>query len=159
MKLLTLFNWYYSLSTLRNLPTVPIDWHWVQLLSCLETVKNHPGSFCCVCDSFITKAQHRPVTAELKIQTGLRLSTGRPGEILGSTCCLSQSVLHDWLRWKAAMPFVNPTQVDSKTKTEHKIVESAVRPVPHEDSLPIPLPSLDRLPSVEGGAENYENPP
>lgn len=144
---------------------------------------NSPDSFCYVCGSFTTKAQRRAITTDLKkiykLYFGCPLGDQDKSWAPHLICNSCSNGLRDWLNLrKAAMPFaipmvwreprdhlndcyfcrVNTTGFSAKNK--HKIVypslDSAIRPIPHDESLPVPVPPSDGLASVESDEEHGE---
>lgn len=146
--------------------------------------RNEPDSFCYVCGSFTLSAQRRPITEDLKkmylLYFGCPLGDQDKPWAPHIICTGCSSGLRNWLnRRRTSMPFaipmlwreprdhindcyfcrVNTTGYSAKTK--HKIVypslDSAIRPVLHDESLPVPLPPDDGLASEEDDQENADN--
>lgn len=142
---------------------------------------NHPDTFCYVCGSFTTKSQRRKITADLKKIYKLYFSCPLGDQdkpwaphIICTSC---SNGLRDWLnKRKAAMAFAIPMiwreprdhhsdcyfccvkTSGFSSKSKHKIkypnLDSAIRPVLHDDSLPIPQAPSDGLSSVD---DDYED--
>lgn len=133
---------------------------------------NHPDSFCYVCGSFATKSQRRIITEDIKriykLYFGCQLGDQDKPWAPHIICTSCSSGLRDWLKQrKVAMPFAIPmiwreprdhhsdcyfcaTKTSGfSSKNKRGIVylslDSAIRPVPHDDSLPIPQPPPDGL--------------
>ncbi|KAK4880018.1 hypothetical protein RN001_008164 [Aquatica leii] len=127
--------------------------------------KNHPDSFCYVCGELTLKAQRKPLSPLVKTayklyfdcQVGDQDKTWAPS-VFCTTC---YSSLTKWLKEKS-MPFAVPmvwpeprchltdcyvcmtSTVGFSNKSKHTIkypnIPSALRPVPHNDTLPLPEP-------------------
>ena len=142
--------------------------------------KNQPDTFCYVCGLFTVSGQRRKITANLskiyKFYFGCPLGDQDKTWAPHIICTSCSSGLRDWLhKRKTAFSFaipmvwrepkdhvtdcyfciVNTTGFSSKNR--HKIVypdlDSAMRPVPHDPSLPVPMPPIDGLDSVEDEME------
>lgn len=129
--------------------------------------KNFPDQFCYVCGSFTIKSQRRSITAEIKhlyrLYFGCPLGDQDKPWAPHVICTSCSSGLRDWAnKRKKCMSFaipmiwreprnhdddcyfclVNVTGYSSKNK--HKIIypncDSAMRPVPHDETLPAPAP-------------------
>jgi hypothetical protein len=143
--------------------------------------KNSPDNFCYVCGSYTTTSQRRTITSDIcKIYWayfGCHLGDQDKKWAPHIICTSCSCGLRDWLnRKKSAMPFavpmiwrepknhhdncyfciINTSGFSSKNK--HKIfypnLESALRPVAHDDSLPVPIPPDDGnilIPEEEDG--------
>ncbi|XP_066949408.1 uncharacterized protein [Macrobrachium rosenbergii] len=135
--------------------------------------KNSPDMFCHVCGSFTTKAQQRTITTEIKktyqLYFGCSLGDQDRSWAPHISCSPCSNGLRDWLnKRKTAMPFAVPmiwrepkdhftdcyfckgNVCGFTVKTRRKIVypnlESARRPVPHnDDDVPIPVPTENGL--------------
>ncbi|XP_076043843.1 uncharacterized protein LOC143026937 [Oratosquilla oratoria] len=135
--------------------------------------KSSPDIFCYVCGSFTIKAQQRVITTEIKniyqLYFGCSLGDQDKSWAPHIICSACSNGLRDWLnKRKRAMPFAVPmiwrepkdhftdcyfckvNVYGFTAKTKHKIVypnlESARRPVPHnDDDLPIPVPPENGL--------------
>ncbi|XP_076058130.1 uncharacterized protein LOC143035239 isoform X3 [Oratosquilla oratoria] len=138
--------------------------------------KNHPDKFCYVCGNFTTKQQRRNITTNIKkiyklyfdCHLGDQDKPWAPHQI----CSACSNGLRDWVnKKKASMPFAIPmiwreprdhhgdcyfcsvNLTGFSRKNKHKIVyptmDSARRPVPHCEELPIPIPPDDRANSIE----------
>lgn len=145
---------------------------------------NHPNCFCFVCGSFVTKSQRRTISYDLKkiyiLYFGCPLGDQDKSWAPHIICTSCSSGLRDWLNGrKAAMPFaipmvwreprdhvsdcyfclVNTNGFSAKNKQNivYPSLDSAIRPVPHDDSLPIPLPPSGGLVSMQDGEECSEN--
>ena len=132
-----------------------------------QNFENHPNNFCYVCGELTLKSQRRNITPLIK--KAYELYFGRKiGHQENSwaphVCCAScVTLLSGWLNGKSRhMPFAVPmiwrqqkdhftdcyfcvtkiAGITSKTKKTIKYpnLPSAVRPVPHSDELPIPVP-------------------
>lgn len=129
---------------------------------------NHPNIFCYVCGSFTTKSQRRTITSDLrkiyKLYFDCPLGDQDKAWAPHIVCTSCFNGLRDWLnKRKVAMPFAIPmiwrepknhhddcyfcsVNVAGFTlKTKHQIVypnlQSAIRPIPHCENLPVPKPS------------------
>ena len=138
--------------------------------------KNHPNSFCYVCGSFIPKSQRRPITPVLKnlYQQYFQIPLGDQDKDWAPhvICTSCSNGLRDWLnRRKTSMPFAIPmvwresknhiddcyfccvNVVGFSTKNKNTIVypnlDSARRPIPHDDTLPIPVPPFEEPECVD----------
>ena len=130
---------------------------------------SHPDTFCYVCGCFTTVDQKKRITSEIKkiyyAYFGCKLGDldklWAP-HIICNTCSTS---LRKWFSRKIkSMPFAVPmiwreptnhatdcyfcmTNVKginkkNKNKITYPDIPSAIRPVPHSDDLPIPIPPL-----------------
>ena len=144
--------------------------------------KNHPDTFCYVCGSFTPKSQKRNITGIQKIYRAyFDCTLGDQDKAWAARiiCTACSSGLHDWLnRRKNSMPFAIPMiwreprdhHADCYfcteniagffVKNKHKIIypnlESARRPIPHDDTLPVPVPQLQGLESIEDDIQLYD---
>ena len=141
---------------------------------------NDPNKFCYVCGSLMTKNQQRSITGDLmklyKAYFGCPLGDQDKSWAPHKICTACACGLRDWAtKKKKSMPFAIPMiwrepkdhttdcyfcLVNTKgfsAKTKNKIVyhslESAMRPVPHDESLPIPAPPEDGLNSDENSSD------
>ncbi|XP_066463509.1 uncharacterized protein [Eleutherodactylus coqui] len=138
--------------------------------------KNSPDAFCYICGQFTLLSQRRKITPEIskiyKLYFGCPLGDQDKKWAPHVVCTGCSSLLRDWLNkqkpsFRFAVPMiwrepkdhltdcyfcaVNTTGFSSKNK--HLIVypnlDSAIRPVPHDSSLPVPVTPIDGLDSVE----------
>ena len=134
--------------------------------------KNHPDTFCYVCGSFTPKSQKRSITKDIgKIYgTYFGCPLGDQDKVWAPhiICTACSNGLRDWLnRRKTSMPFAIPmiwreprdhhadcyfcsvNVAGFSVKNKHNIIypnlESARRPIPHGDTLPVPVPPLEGL--------------
>lgn len=138
--------------------------------------KNHPDIFCYVCGNLTTKVQRRTITMDLKrvyksyfgCHLGDQDKLWAPHQI----CSACSNGLRDWLhKKKPSMPFATPmiwreprdhhsdcyfctvNVIGFSGKNKHKIVypnlDSARRPVKHDETMPIPIPPCEGLDSIE----------
>ena len=134
--------------------------------------KNNPDLFCYACDNFTMKAQRRSITPNLKkiykLYFGCPLGDQDKKWAPHQICTSCSSGLRNWLNKRtSAMPFVTPMiwrepkdhfqdcyfcLVNAKgfsSKHRKKItypnIDSALRPVPHDPSMPAPLPPENGL--------------
>ena len=142
-----------------------------------RSCKNHPDLFCYVCGNFTAKPQRRSITTELKklykMYFGCPLGDQDKRWAPHLICSSCASGLRDWLnKRKPAMPFAVPMvwrdprdhaedcyfcivnvrgfTAKRKSKIIYRNLDSARRPVPHDDTMPAPLPPQDGLESVPG---------
>jgi len=140
-----------------------------------RTCLNHPDTFCYVCGSFTTKAQRRSITTDLKriykLYFGCPLGDQDKPWAPHVICNTCSNGLHDWLnKRRLSMPFAIPMiwreprdhhsdcyfccvkTSGFSAKTKHKMaypnLDSAIRPVSHDNSMPVPQPPPDGLDSV-----------
>jgi hypothetical protein len=140
-----------------------------------RTCKNHPDVFCYVCGSFTIASQRRNITSDLckiyRLYFGCPLGDQDKSWAPHIICTSCSNGLRDWLnRRKSSMPFAVPmvwrepanhhddcyfclvNTCGFTSKTKHKIVypnlPSALRPVPHDESLPVPVPPEDGIQAV-----------
>lgn len=133
---------------------------------------NHPNSFCYTCGSFTPKSQRRTITPRLQklyqLYFGCPLGDQDKGWAPHVVCKPCSTGLGDWAqKKKRSMPFAIPmiwrepkNHTDDcyfccvnvkgfSARNKHKIVypniESAMRPVPHDDNLPIPKPPENEM--------------
>lgn len=138
--------------------------------------KNSSDVFCYICGQYTMVAHRRKITPEIskiyKLYFGCPLGDqDKPWapHVVCNGCC---SLLRDWINkrkvsFRFAVPMiwrepkdhhsdcyfcaVNTTGYSSKNK--HQIVypnlDSAIRPVPHDSFLPVPIPPIDGLDSVD----------
>jgi len=145
--------------------------------------KNHPDIFCYVCGEFTPKSQKRTITTDLRkiygAYFGCRLGDQEKKWAPHIICSACSNGLHDWLNGrKASMRFAIPViwrvprdhhsdcyfccvNTDGfSVKNKHKIIypnlDSARRPIPHDDTLPVPMPPADGLDSIEDVADEDE---
>lgn len=138
--------------------------------------RNHPNTFCYVCGEYTLKSQKRTITTDLcKIYGayfGCPLADQDKTWAPHIICSACSNGLRDWLnRRKPSMPFAIPMiwrvprdhladcyfcSVNTEgfsVKNKHKItypnLDSARRPIPHDDTLPVPMPPADGLHSIE----------
>ncbi|KAL4131092.1 hypothetical protein QTP88_008441 [Uroleucon formosanum] len=129
--------------------------------------KNHPDIFCYVCGSFAIKTQRRKITNDLRniyeLYFGCHLGDQDKVWAPHTICSACSNGLRDWLnKRKSSMPFAIPmvwreqknhyndcyfcnVNVNGfSKKNKHNInypnLDSAIRPVIHSASLPIPIP-------------------
>lgn len=134
--------------------------------------KNHPDIFCYVCGSFAIKSQRRKITNDLqniyKLYFGCPLGDQDKAWAPHTMCSACSNGLRDWLnKRKSSMPFAIPmiwreqknhyndcyfcnVKVSGfSKKNKHNIIytnlDSAIRPVIHSASLPIPIPPEEGL--------------
>jgi len=134
--------------------------------------KNHPDIFCYVCGSFAIKTQRRKITNDLrniyKLYFGCPLGDQDKAWAPHTICSACSNGLRDWLnKRKSSMPFAIPmvwreqknhyndcyfcnVNVNGfSKKNKHNInypnLDSAIRPVIHSASLPIPIPPEEGL--------------
>ena len=149
----------------------------------LRECKNHPDKFCYVCEKFTIKSQQHPITNSMKkiyrLYFGCLLGDQNKSwapHIIWSACYCG---IWGWLNEKkSAMPFAIPIiwrepkdqlndcyccHVDINgfsSKNGHPLVypslDSAVRPVLHDITLPIPVPPEDALTSVHHTSDSSE---
>lgn len=140
-----------------------------------RTCKNHPDVFCYVCGSFTIASQRRNITSDLckiyRLYFGCLLGDQGKSWAPHIICTSCSNGLRDWLNLrKSSMPFAVPmvwrepanhhddcyfclvNTCGFTSKTKHKIVypnlPSALRPVPHDESLPVPVPPEDGIQAV-----------
>jgi hypothetical protein len=138
--------------------------------------KNHPDVFCYVCGSFLITSQRRNITTDLckiyRLYFGCPLGDQDKAWAPHVICTSCSNGLRDWLnRRKASMPFAIPmiwreplnhhddcyfcvvNTSGFSAKNKHKIIypnlRSALRPVAHDDALPVPVPPEDGIESVQ----------
>lgn len=148
--------------------------------------KNHPDSFCYVCGEFTLKAQRKPLSPLLKTaykfyfdcQVGDQDKNWAP-----TVCCTTcYSSLTKWLNGtRKSMPFAVPmiwreprchltdcyfcmtSTVGLSRKSKHTIqyynIPSALRPVPHNEALPIPVPPKTYTVEPETDMKEFEPQP
>ncbi len=145
--------------------------------------KNDPDKFCYVCGNFTTKIQRRALTTDIKkmykLYFGCHLGDQDKPWAPHQICSACSNGLRDWLnKKKASMPFAIPmiwrvprdhledcyfcsvNIMGFSAKNKHQIVypnlDSACRPVKHDEALPIPIPPDDRLDSIEDDKDGVE---
>lgn len=145
--------------------------------------KNHPDTFCYVCGSFTPKSQKRSITKDIekiyRIYFGCPLGDQDKAWAPHIICTACSNGLRDWLnRRKTSMPFAIPmiwreprdhhadcyfcsvNVAGFSVKNKHNIIypnlESARRPIAHDDTLPVPVPPLDGLESFEDDLQPYD---
>ncbi|GBM36975.1 hypothetical protein AVEN_153922-1 [Araneus ventricosus] len=148
--------------------------------------KNHPDSFCYVCGDLTLKAQRKPLSPLLKIayhfyfdcKVGVQDKDWAP-----KLCCTTcYSSLIKWLKGaRKSMPFAvlivwreprchltdyyfcMTSTVGFSSKSKHTIqypnILSAVRPVPHNESLTIPVAHKTYSLQPETDLEDFEPQP
>jgi hypothetical protein len=141
---------------------------------------NHADNFCYVCGSFTTKSQRRGITNDVKriyeLYFGYPLGDQDKPWAPHVICTTCSCGLHDWVnKRRTSMPFaipmiwreqhdhysdcyfcsVNTTGFSSKSKNQivYPSLHSAIRPVSHDESLPVPKPPSDGLCSVHDDDE------
>lgn len=146
--------------------------------------RNHPDVFCYVCGQFIVKAQKRAITQEIKkiYKLYFDCALGDQDKLWAPhvICSACSNGLRDWYnKRKKSMPFAIPMiwrepkdhlsdcyfcKVDVKgfsTKNKHKIVypnlNSAMRPVPHNESLSIPIPPHDEIETSDDDRDSHKS--
>ena len=152
---------------------------------------NDPNHFCYVCGQFTTKSQSRPISSLLKsayhAYFGMKLGDQDKKWAPHIVCVSCNLHLTQWLKGKDKMPFAIPmvwrepqdhttdcyfclTSVTgfssrNKDKIQYPDLPSARRPVPHDCTLPIPVPpanmslmvSSDSASSTSSDSDSYEN--
>ena len=137
--------------------------------------KTSPNNFCYVCGSFTSKTQRRTITKDLKKIYHLYFACPLGDQEMAWAphiiCASCSNGLRDWLNGrKKSMPFavpmvwreprdhcsdcyfcmVNISGYSEKTKhkIEYKNLDSARRPIPHDDEMPVPTPPKDKIVSI-----------
>jgi hypothetical protein len=132
--------------------------------------KNDPDNFCYICGQFMVRAMRKIMSQKLKQAYNLYFGwkVGNEDKSWAPHYCCTQcyTALTQWLNGKRkSMPFAIPmiwheqknhlddcyfciTQVfghssKTKSKIEYPNCQSAIRPVPHGDALPVPTPPAD----------------
>jgi hypothetical protein len=132
-----------------------------------QNCKNNPDKFCFICGSFTTKGQQRKITSQIKniyqLYFGYPLENQDKDWAPHIVCNSCSSGLRDWINEKkTSMPFAIPmiwreqkNHIDdcyfclvktagystkNKKKIEYPNLCSAIRPVPHNNNLPVPKP-------------------
>ncbi len=148
-----------------------------------RTCKNHPNIFCYICGSYTTRSQRKFIMMDIKkiyrLYFGCHLGDQDKAWAPHYICNSCSSGLHDWLNkrktsmsfaipmiWReprdhhADCYFCNTNTTGFSVKNKHKIIypnlDSARRPIPHDDTLPIPFPPQDRLDSIADEMETEE---
>ncbi|GBL75061.1 hypothetical protein AVEN_243844-1 [Araneus ventricosus] len=148
--------------------------------------KNHPDSFCYVCGDLTLKAQRKPLSPLLKtaFQFHFDCQVGdQDKDWAPKFCCTTRyNTLTKWLKGtRKPMHFAVPmvwreprchltdcyfcmtSTVGFSRKSKHTIqypnILSAVRPVPHNESLPIPVAPKTYTLQPEMDLEDFEPQP
>ena len=145
---------------------------------------NHPDRFCFVCGKFTSKKQLRNITHDIKkmyaayfgCPLGDQDKTWAPHKIC-KICCLD---LHNWLNKRSpSMPFSAPMiwrepkdhcqdcyfcltktkgfSFKQRDKITYPNLDSARTPVPHDDSLPPPVPPLHELDTTDSSTDEHNS--
>jgi len=123
--------------------------------------KNHPDIFCYICGSFAITTQRRKITNDLRNIYKLYFGDQDKAWAPHTICSACSNGLRDWLnKRKSSMPFtipmvwreqknhydcyfcnvnVNGFSKKYKHNTNYHNLDSAIRPVIHSASLPIPI--------------------
>ena len=146
----------------------------------LRKCLNHPDRFCFVCGKFTSKKQQRNITHDIKkmyaayfgCPLGDQDKTWAPHKIC-KICCLG---LHNWLNKRSpSMPFSVPLiwrepknhcqdryfcltktkgfSFKQRDKITYSNLDSARTPVPHDDSMPPPVPPQHGLDATDNSAD------
>ncbi len=148
-----------------------------------RTYKNDTNILCYICGSYTTSSQRKMITMDIKkiYQLYFGCHLGDQDNVLAPhyICNSCSSGLHDWLnKRKTSMSFAipmiwrelrdhhphyyfcNTNTTGFSVKNKHQIIypnlDSARRPIPHDDTLPIPFPPQDRLDSIADEMETKE---
>jgi len=126
---------------------------------------NNPDNFCYICGLLTTKSQQKSITQLVKtaynFYFGMKLSDQDKKWAPHVICVSCNSNLTQWIKGKGRMPYAipmawrEPRDHDSdcyfcmtkitgcSTKNKHKIqypdIPSAIRPVLHDETMPIPV--------------------
>ena len=145
---------------------------------------NHPDRFCFVCGKFTSKEQQRNITHDIKkmyaayfgCPLGDQNKTWAPHKIC-KICCLG---LHNWLdKRSSSMPFSVPMiwrepkdhcqdcffcltktkgfSFKQRDKITYPNLDSARTPVPHDDSMPPPVPPLHGLDTTDSSTDEHNS--
>lgn len=155
-----------------------------------RTCVNDPDCFCYVCGQFMTKSQRKNITSLVKsayhAYFGVRLGDQDKKWAPHTVCASCYLRLTQWLHGKNKVLFAVPMvwrepkdhltdcyfcmtdiagySTKSKNKIAYPDIQSAIKPVPHDPSMPVPIPpklvttlSDEESNSSVSGSGNYSD--